>query len=194
MTPPSMHVGDAIAALHENRGDAVVVMTMSAIAFWPEVGDLDFRLVGTMGAAASIGLGLAVGVPDRPVWVIDGDGSLLMQLAVVAAIGNAAPPNLVHVVIDNGVYAVSGAQPTPGPRDWPALLQGAGYVEAERCDTPAAVRAAIARSASGPRAIIARCRQERPAYPPGWLDVRAADEAARLRRALSARAVLPPSA
>ena len=193
MTTPSMHVREAIAVLHEDRGDAVVVMTMSAIAFWPDVGEFDFRLVGTMGAAASIGLGLALGVPDRPVWVIDGDGSLLMQLAVVAAIGNAAPRNLVHVVVDNGVYAVSGAQPTPGPRDWTALLKGAGYVEAEQCDTPAAVHAAVTRPATGPRAIIARCRRERPAYPPGWLAVRAADEAARLRRALGARGVPPPS-
>ena len=83
--------------------------------------------MGTMGAAASIGLGIALGVPDRPVWVLDGDGSLLMQLAVVAAVADAAPDNLVHVVIDNGIYAISGAQPTPAPRDWAALLQAAGY-------------------------------------------------------------------
>ncbi len=192
MTRRSMDVDEAVAALHEHRDDAIVVMTMSAIAFWPEVSELDFRLVGTMGAAASIGLGLALGRPERPVWVVDGDGSLLMQLAVTPAIGTAAPPNFVHVVIDNGVYAVSGGQPTPGPRDWPALFRAAGYVDAELCDTAGSVRAAIGRPVPGPRAIVARCRSERPAYPPGWLTVRAADEAARLRRALTRRAVTPP--
>jgi thiamine pyrophosphate-dependent acetolactate synthase large subunit-like protein len=191
MTEPTMDVRDAVAALHEHRGNAIVVMTMSAIAFWPEVGEWDFRLVGTMGAAASIGLGLALGVPDRPVWVIDGDGSLLMQLAVTAAIGAAAPPNFVHIVIDNGMYAVSGGQPTPGPRDWAGLLVAAGYAAATGCDTPAAIDTAIGRADPGPRAIIAHCRRERPAYAPGWLAVRAAGEAARLRRALARDTVTP---
>jgi phosphonopyruvate decarboxylase len=191
MTEPSMDVEQAVSALYDHRDDAIVVMTMSAIAFWPEVGECDFRLVGTMGAAASIGLGLALGVPNRPVWVIDGDGSLLMQLAVTAAIGTAAPRNLVHVVIDNGIYAVSGAQPTPAPRDWAGLLEAAGYHVATVCETPAAVHAAISRTDPGPRAIVARCRRERPAYAPGWLVVRPADEAARLRRALAGDAVTP---
>lgn len=194
MDPPTMSVADAIGALHAARDDAVVVvMTMSAIAFWPTVGDLDFRLVGTMGAAGSIGLGLALGVPDRPVWVIDGDGSLLMQLPVTTAIADAAPSNLMHVVIDNGIYAVSGGQPTPGPRDWAQLLTGAGYRAATTCDTPAEIGSALARHEQrGPWALVARCRRERPDYPPGWLTVRPADEAASLRRALTrARARTP---
>ena len=186
MTSPPLDVAQAVGALREDRHDAIVVLTMSAIAFWPEASDLDFRLVGTMGAASSIGLGLALGVPNRPVWVIDGDGSLLMQLGVTAAIGDAAPPNLVHIVIDNGIYAVSGGQPTPGPRDWVGLLEGAGYASATECRTTDDVRAALHRGGAGPRAIVIRCRRERPAYPPGWLSVRAADEAARLRTTLAA--------
>jgi thiamine pyrophosphate-dependent acetolactate synthase large subunit-like protein len=185
MTAPSLEVAQAVDALHEDRDDAIVVLTMSAIAFWPEVSEFDFRLVGTMGAAASIGLGLALGVPDRRVWVIDGDGSLLMQLGVTAAIGDAAPHNLVHIVIDNGIYAVSGGQPTPGPRDWVALLEGAGYASATECRTTDQIHDVLSRPVDGPQAIVVRCRRERPAYPSGWLSVRAADEAARLRRALA---------
>ena len=122
----TMHVEEATAVLREEAGDAIAVLTMSPIAFWGESRAVDFRLMGTMGAAASIGLGIALGTPDRDVWVLDGDGSLLMQLGVVAAVADAAPDNLVHVVVDNGIYAISGAQPTPAPRDWAALLEAAG--------------------------------------------------------------------
>ncbi len=181
-----MPVQEAITALHAEADDAITVLTMSAIAFWPEVRPHDFRLLGAMGAAGSIGLGLALGVPDRPVWVIDGDGSLLMQLAVVAAVADAAPRNLVHVVIDNGIYAISGGQPTPGPRDWAGLLRSAGYATVDVCDTPNALRAAVRRRDGGPRALVVSCLRERPAYPPGALAVKSAEEAARIRAALTA--------
>ena len=181
----TMHVHDATAVLREEAGDAIAVLTMSPIAFWGAPRPQDFRLMGTMGAAASIGLGIALGVPDRPVWVLDGDGSLLMQLGVVAAVADAAPDNLVHVVIDNGIYANSGAQPTPAPRDWAALLAAAGYRDAVECETPDEVRAAVRRDAPGPRAIVIRCVRERPAYAPGALLVTPADEAAHIRDGLT---------
>ena len=157
-----MHVEQATAVLREEAGDAIAVLTMSPMAFWGESRPLDFRLLGTMGAAASIGLGIALGIPDRPVWVIDGDGSLLMQLGVVAAVADAAPDNYVHVVIDNGIYAISGAQPTPAPRDWAALLEAAGYRDAVVCETPDEVRAAMRRAGAGP----ARGRDPVPARAP----------------------------
>lgn len=188
MSSSPIAVEDAITVVHAARRrqpHTIVVMTMSALAFWPDVTEHDFRLIGTMGAAGAIGLGLALGVPDRPVWILDGDGSLLMQLGVTATIADAAPRNLVHVVIDNGIYAVSGGQPTPGPDDWPALLEAAGYREAIQCDTRPKIGAALERSRPGPRAIVIRCRRERPAYAPGALAVDAAAEAARLRAALA---------
>jgi thiamine pyrophosphate-dependent acetolactate synthase large subunit-like protein len=181
MTEPTMHVADATTVLREEAGDAIAVLTMSPMASWGEARPLDFRLLGTMGAAGSIGLGIALGTPDRPVWVVDGDGSLLMQLGVVAAVADAAPENYVHVVIDNGIYAISGAQPTPAPRDWAALLEGAGYREAVVCETPDEVRAAIRRDVPGPRAVVVRCARERPAYAPGALAAVPEAEAARIR-------------
>jgi phosphonopyruvate decarboxylase len=180
----AMDVAAATAVLREEATEAIGVVTMSAIAFWGEPRPQDFRLVGTMGAAASIGLGVALGVRDRPVWVVDGDGSLLMQLGVVAAVGDAAPPNLLHVVIDNGIYAISGAQPVPAA-DWPSLLVAAGYSEAVSCETPDELRTALRRSVDGPRGVIVRCAGERPAYPPGSFLLRPAEEAARLRATLA---------
>lgn len=132
-----MRIADATAVLAARRGGAVVVSTMSGMALWgAEPADLDFRLLGLMGAAASLGLGIAVGRPERPVWVVDGDGSLLMQLGCLAAVAGAAPPNYLHLVIANGVYAVSGAQPLPAAVDWPALALAAGYVRADWARSP----------------------------------------------------------
>lgn len=177
----TMDLESACSVLRDERGSAIGVVTMSAVAYWGEPRAQDFRLVGTMGAAGAIGLGVALGVPDRPVWVVDGDGSLLMQLGVVSAIADAAPENLVHIVIDNGIYAISGAQPTPAPRDWGALLHAAGYAETATVTTPAQLRDALDRDVPGPYGIVVRCTSERPAYPPGVFAVSAPEEAARLR-------------
>src|SRR5476649_1690133 len=66
-----------------------------------------------MGMASSIGLGLAMARPDARVFVLDGDGSLLMNLGSLATIGLLQPPNLVLVVMDNEEYATTGGQKTP---------------------------------------------------------------------------------
>jgi len=165
----TMEIEQAVAVLRDECDDAIAVLTMSAIAFWGEPRPQDFRLMGTMGAAASIGLGVAVGVPDRPVVVVDGDGSLLMQLAVVAAVADTAPSNLVHVIVDNGVYAISGAQPTPAPADWVALLLGAGYADAVGCTsrTSCARRCSAARTVRGRSSCAARASG--PPTRPGGL-------------------------
>jgi thiamine pyrophosphate-dependent acetolactate synthase large subunit-like protein len=182
----TMTVEQACAVLGHERDDALAVLTMSAIAYWSDVRDDDYRLMGLMGAAGAIGLGLALGLPERPVWVVDGDGSLLMQLGVVAAVTDAGPANLTHVVIDNGIYAISGAQPTPAPADWAALLRAAGYRSAVTCTTPDELRAAVtAPRGGGPRAVVVRCEALRPAYPAGAFNVEPAKEAHRVRAALA---------
>jgi thiamine pyrophosphate-dependent acetolactate synthase large subunit-like protein len=181
-----MHVAETVRVLDEERRDAVVVSTMSAMALGPAVRELDFRLLGVMGAAASIGLGIAIGRPDRDIWVVDGDGSLLMQLGVLAAVADAAPARFVHILIDNGVYGVSGAQPLPGRRDWPKLASGAGYRAVTTCETAAELRHALAQGEPGPRMVVARCAPERPDYPAGAFAFDASGEGARLRRALVA--------
>jgi thiamine pyrophosphate-dependent acetolactate synthase large subunit-like protein len=65
-----------------------------------------------MGQISSLGLGLAVARPDLKVIVLDGDGSLLMNLGSLATIATKAPPNLVHIVWDGEVYETTGRQPT----------------------------------------------------------------------------------
>lgn len=180
-----MSVEEATRVACEEREDAIAVLTMSAIAYWDDVREDDYRLMGLMGGAASIGLGLALGIPDRPVWVLDGDGSLLMQLGVLTAVAGAAPANLTHLVMDNGIYAISGGQPMPGGCDWEGLFRSAGYASATTVASPDALRDALRAPADGPRAIAVHVVAERPAYPAGAFAVRPAEEASRVRRALA---------
>ncbi|MBS1302572.1 sulfopyruvate decarboxylase subunit beta [Loktanella sp. SALINAS62] len=71
----------------------------------------NFYMLGTMGLASSIGLGLALAQP-KPVIVIDGDGSVLTNLGTLATIGNVDAPGYILMIIDNGSYGSTGDQPT----------------------------------------------------------------------------------
>ena len=72
----------------------------------------NFYMIGSMGLASSIGLGLALARPDRDVVVIDGDGSLLMNMGSLATVFANNPRNLTWIVIDNGAYGSTGNQDT----------------------------------------------------------------------------------
>ena len=99
----------------EHRGDALVVTGLGSSCY--DVGAAgdhphNFYLWGGMGAAAMLGLGLALAQPTRQVLVITGDGEMLMGLGALATIGTQGPPNLAIVVIDNELYSETGMQPT----------------------------------------------------------------------------------
>lgn len=72
----------------------------------------NFYMLGSMGLASSIGLGIALSRPLRKVVVLDGDGNILMNFGSLATIGNLAPKNLIHVILDNESYDSTGGQPT----------------------------------------------------------------------------------
>src|SRR3954470_18290818 len=140
---------EAIAAL---RADAITITTEQCIKAWREAvpgpigGDPSHvDVVGAMGSASSIGLGIALAQPARKVIVMDGDGSLLMQLGSLVTIAGAAPENLYHIVFENGVYATSGGQPLPaeGRLDFEMLARGAGFAHAARFDDASQFKAAL---------------------------------------------------
>jgi phosphonopyruvate decarboxylase len=116
--PNRMQLPDAITALHRARGDDdIVITTMAAAREWMALGTSPLDIVfvpSSMGQATSVGLGLALARPDRRVIVANGDGSMLMNLGSLVTITAAAPANLLVIVFSNGVYEVTGAQPTPG--------------------------------------------------------------------------------
>lgn len=72
----------------------------------------NFYMLGSMGLASAIGLGVALAQPDRRVVALDGDGSLLMQLGTLGTVQASAVKNLIIVIWDNGSYQITGAQPT----------------------------------------------------------------------------------
>jgi sulfopyruvate decarboxylase subunit beta len=132
---------DAIATLVEQSAGAITVTTEQAIGAWraavPEPANQipdHLDIVGCMGSASTIALGIALAQPQRKVLIVDGDGSLLMQLGSLVTIAGAAPANLFHFVFENGVYETSGSQPLPGEGrfDLTEMARAAGYAESLR--------------------------------------------------------------
>ncbi len=127
-----MDMREALKVVQSHRGDAIVIPTMQGNRAWAELTDhpdLDLPLTGCMGKASSLGLGVAMAMPRRKVIVVDGDGSLLMNLGTLVSVAEKAPENLIHLVLFNGVYAVTGGQPVPGGTfvDLAGLARDSGY-------------------------------------------------------------------
>jgi thiamine pyrophosphate-dependent acetolactate synthase large subunit-like protein len=128
-----MNRHQCLTVLSRIRGDDVVVVTtMGSAAPWSQLSDseLDFASVSSaMAHAADFAMGLALAQPHRPVWVLNGDGSMLMSLGTVVTICQTPPPNLVLFVVQNDTYEVTGNQPIPGSGmiDMTQLARGAGF-------------------------------------------------------------------
>ena len=88
----------------------------------------NFYMLGSMGLAFPIALGVALAQPDRRVFALEGDGSLLMQLGCLTTIASLAPKNLTMILMDNGSYQITGGQATPaaGVADLIAVALGCG--------------------------------------------------------------------
>ena len=130
---------DVIKTILDRRGDTLVVTGLGSSSYDAGVYDHPntFYLWGAMGAAAMIGLGLALAQPERRVLVITGDGEMLMGLGSLATIGAQAPKNLAILVMDNGLYAETGMQPTHTARgvNLAAMAQGASFAVAATIQT-----------------------------------------------------------
>ena len=93
----------------------------------------NFYMIGSMGVAAAIGLGVALSKPQKKVIVLDGDGNVLMGMGTLATVGALRPTNLIHVVFDNEVYGSTGNQPTYSRVvRIDQVAKAAGYVNVER--------------------------------------------------------------
>jgi thiamine pyrophosphate-dependent acetolactate synthase large subunit-like protein len=129
----------------EKRGDALVVTGLGSSCY--DVGAAgdhpnNFYLWGGMGAAAMMGLGLALAQPKRQVLVITGDGEMLMGLGALATIGTQGPRNLAIVVIDNELYSETGMQPTHTARgvDLASMAKAAKFPRAATIYTEAQLK------------------------------------------------------
>ena len=116
----------------------------------------DFLTVGSMGHSSSIALGIALQKPEKKVWIIDGDGAVLMHMGAIAVIGSNKPSNLVHVVINNEAHESVGGMPTVGSQiDFVQIARGCGYPNVYRADNYTdLIEALIAAKESGALSFI----------------------------------------
>lgn len=165
----SLEAADVVA---KHRADHVVVCTMTAIMTFAQrhPHPLNVRVAPLMGGASSIGLGIALARPDRRVIVLDGDGSLAMQLGALLTISEAAPRNLIHIVFNNGMlYEGGGRLPIAGgaKADFAALAKAAGYAGVHDFADPAALEAAFPALLAADGPTFVRLAIEPPPTP-GW--------------------------
>lgn len=107
----------ALEVVAQSRRDEIVVTTMGSAREWPKLSrhPLDFHyLPSAMGQSPMIALGLALAQPERSVIAFTGDGSLLMNLGCLVTIASAGPKNLTVILLNNGLYEVTGGQTTAG--------------------------------------------------------------------------------
>ena len=127
-----MIMREAITKILSLVGDEYVVCAngfISRDAFLAKDRPRNFYMLGSMGQASSIGLGLAIARPDKKVVVLDGDGNLLMNLGVLAMISDIKPKNLIHIVLDNECYDSTGGQPAISSRiDLAQAAKGCGMI------------------------------------------------------------------
>jgi thiamine pyrophosphate-dependent acetolactate synthase large subunit-like protein len=120
----------------------------------------NFYMLGSMGLAIPIALGVAIAQPKRHVIALEGDGSLLMQLGCLATVSERAPGNLTIVIWDNGIYQITGSQPTPGAAaaDLVAIARAAGIAQsawaADEADFDRLIATAL--KGGGPSLVAAR--------------------------------------
>src|SRR5688500_16791934 len=133
---------ECLKAIARHVNDADIVLPVYSTAFdWIDIrpNPLNYLSHGAMGLAASHGLGLALGRPDKRVIVLDGDGSLTMALGTLITVAGAGPKNFVHILWENGVYQANGGHPLParGISDYAGIALAAGYRAAYRFDEAA---------------------------------------------------------
>lgn len=172
-----MEMKQALESFARRRTDQLVVAPFTGGLVWQDVSqhpDLDLPFWGAMGKASSTGLGLALAAPNRQIWVLDGDGSLVMNLGSLVTIANLAQKNLVHVVLENGVYATTGGQPVPGAGnvDFAAAALAAGFPRAYAFSDVAALERGLDHALAGDGPTFITLRVAPAPLPKGGDDVR----------------------
>ncbi len=116
----------------------------------------NFYMWNSMGMASSIGLGLALARPDLRVVVLDGDGSILMNLGSLATERASGVTNLVHIVWDNGGWEITGGQPAGSPFgvDLEAIARGCGFLKTASVDDLPGFRGALTEAMADAQAWV----------------------------------------
>ena len=145
-----MPMEDAFRALIAARRNEIVVLSAGNASemWWGLTGDRDsvFYLEASMSLAPLFGAGIAMGVPGRDVWVLNGDGALAMNPGTLMVERELALPNLKHLVVSNRAYGSTFDSPLPNAaaNDYPGMARAMGVARTGAFDTVAALEAGIA--------------------------------------------------
>ena len=157
---------DGIRALLDRVTDEPIIANLGSATFdlyHAQQRDANFYTWGAMGMVSSVGLGVALAAPENKVYVIDGDGSLLMNLGSLGTIARQNPKNLVHIVMDNQQWAETGGQPTHTSTgtDLAEIARASGIAKVARVTTIEAFEDALdhAISEDGPWCIVAEVEE-----------------------------------
>lgn len=181
---------EALEIVLAHRGERVVVTTMTSCGVVPELSDspLDFHYIpSSMGQGPALGLGLALAQPNRGAIVLNGDGCTLMNLGCLVTLASN-PADVFLVILDNGLYEVTGGQPTPnsGRTDFAGLARAAGIGRAYTFDSLETWQSGAAEALGGRGPVVvwlkieARYGQKTPRAPRPM-----AEQIARLSSALA---------
>jgi len=182
----------ALKVLAQHYPEGVVVPVYQAAFDWMAIRphSLNYLCTGAMGQGSSHALGLALACPQEQIVVLDGDGSLLMNLGSLVTIGHQGPPNFLHIVCQNGLYEVNGEFPVPGGTevDFAGMALAAGYREAYTfSDLDSWARSLpdiLVRP--GPILVVLKVEAGEP-YPRDYPAIHSAEARERFRSALAAR-------
>ncbi len=170
--------------------DEIVVPVYQAAQEWHAIRPdhaLTCYSIGAMGQASSVALGLALARPDKRVIVLDGDGSLLMNLGTLVTIASQKPANLLHFVCENGSYEANGGHPIPGRDriDFAAFARAAGYPTTDAIATLDGFEAKIGRLLKEPGPVFVDLKLTAgPPPPQDYLFIHGATTRAAFKAAL----------
>ncbi len=153
----------AIEKLIEYLGDGDLVLSTTGMIsrelFTIRDRPGNLYLIGSMGLASSLGLGVSLMFPEARVFLIEGDGSALMSLGTLPLIATEAPSNLIHLILDNEAYESTGGQPTISSEvSLAAIGEAAGYRHVASVENVEALDGALrdADAMDGPRLIVVK--------------------------------------
>lgn len=182
----------ALEVLAGRYPDGIVVAVFQSAFDWMAIRPhpLNYLCTGAMGQAASHALGLAIGCPEEKVVVLDGDGSLLMNLGNLVTTANAAPKNLVHFICQNGIYEVNGRFPVPRGQDldFAGIGRAAGFPQVFDFTDLDDFRARVDRVLGAEGPVLAVLHVEPgAAYPHDYVALHSAQSRQTFRQALRER-------
>ena len=167
---------DAIKVIAENVADDIIIANLgipSKELFEIKDKELNFYMLGSMGLATSIGLGLSI-VQERHVYVIDGDGSLLMNPNALISVGALYPQNLTIIAIDNASYGSTGNQETCtlSQVDLELMAKGCGMADTVKVHTGDELEKALERKAGFIHVIAKPINAKCPEIPLSAKEIR----------------------